>query len=65
MPTIDVQLRRFSVVSVRPFEEVMARLTSTIGRPDMNTFHRPILKQHERDLRRLGSPRAGHDQARR
>jgi hypothetical protein len=42
MPMIDVQLRRFSVVSVRPFEEVVARLTSTIGRPDMNTFHSAI-----------------------
>jgi hypothetical protein len=38
----EVQLRRFSVVSVRPFAEVVGRLTSTIGRPDMNTFHSAI-----------------------
>ena len=39
MPTIEVQLRRVSVVSSRPFEEVVRRLTATIGRPDMNAFH--------------------------
>jgi uncharacterized protein (DUF302 family) len=39
MPTIQVQVRRFSAVSPRPFEEVVARLTATIGRPDMAAFH--------------------------
>jgi hypothetical protein len=39
MPTIDIPLRRFSVVSQRPFEEIVGRLTATIGRPDMNAFH--------------------------
>ena len=42
MPTIEVPLRRFSVVSVRPFEEVVGRLTSTFGRPDLNAFHSDI-----------------------
>ena len=32
MPTIEVQVRRFSVVSSRPFEEIVRRLTATIGR---------------------------------
>ena len=39
MPTIDIQVRRFSVVSQRPFDEVMRRLTATIGRPDPKAFH--------------------------
>ena len=42
MPTIDVHLRRVSVVSSRPFEEIVQRLAATIGRPDMNAFHSAI-----------------------
>lgn len=38
MPTIEIRLRRFSVISARPFEEVLTRLTATIGHPDMNAF---------------------------
>jgi len=39
MPTIDFQVQRFSVVSQRPFDEVIGRLTATIGRPDLKAFH--------------------------
>jgi hypothetical protein len=39
MPTIAVGMRRFSVVSSRPFDEVVRRLTGSSGRPDMNRFH--------------------------
>ena len=42
MPTIEVQLRRVSVVSSRPFEEIVRRLTATIGHPDMNAFHKAV-----------------------
>ncbi|SRR6266566_2114688 len=42
MPTIEVQVRRVSVVSSRPFEEIVTRLTATIGRPDMTAFHSAI-----------------------
>ena len=42
MPTINVALRRVSVVSPKPFDEVVGRLTATIGRPDMNAFHSAI-----------------------
>jgi len=35
-------MRRFSVVSKRPFDETVARLMATIGRPDMNAFHRAL-----------------------
>jgi uncharacterized protein (DUF302 family) len=42
MPTIDVQLRRLSVVSSRPFEEIVGRLTATIGHPDMHVFHKAV-----------------------
>src|SRR5215211_2542590 len=43
MPTINVSLRRVSVVSPKPFDEVVRRLTATIGRPDMNAFHTAIV----------------------
>lgn len=42
MPTIEVQVRRVSVVSSWPFEEIVRRVTATIGRPDMNAFHSAI-----------------------
>jgi hypothetical protein len=42
MPTIEVTVRRVSVVSSRPFNEIVRRLTATIGRPDMNAFHKAL-----------------------
>lgn len=42
MATMDIPVRRTSVVSSRPFDDVVERLTATIGRPDMNAFHRAI-----------------------
>jgi hypothetical protein len=37
-----VQVQRFRVVSSRPFEEVVRRLTATIGRPDMSAFYSAV-----------------------
>ena len=42
MPTIDVTVRRVSVISSRPFEEVVRRLTATVGRPDVSAFHKAL-----------------------
>ena len=42
MPTIEVPVSRLSVVSSRPFDEVVARLTATIGRPDMIAFQKAL-----------------------
>jgi uncharacterized protein (DUF302 family) len=42
MPTIEVKVRRFSIVSSRPFEEIIERLTATLGHPDMKAFHTAI-----------------------
>ena len=42
MLTIKVEVRRISVVSSRPFDEIVRRLTATIGRPDMDAFHSAI-----------------------
>jgi hypothetical protein len=42
MPTINVAVRRISVVSQRPFDEVVRRLTLTIGHPKMNAFHNAV-----------------------
>ncbi|HEX6813574.1 MAG TPA: DUF302 domain-containing protein [Planctomycetota bacterium] len=36
---MQVPVRRSRVVSSRPFEEVVARLTAAIGRPDPGEFH--------------------------
>ena len=38
MPIRDVLVRRFSVISSRPFADVVGRLTATIGRPDLTAF---------------------------
>jgi uncharacterized protein (DUF302 family) len=42
MTTIELQVRRISVVSTKSFEEAVQRLTATIGRPDVNEFHKAI-----------------------
>jgi hypothetical protein len=42
MPTREVIVRRISVISSRPFEEVVQRLTATIGRPEMSAFHKAL-----------------------
>jgi len=42
MPTIEVPLRRFSVVSSRPFDETVRSLTATIGKPDIKAFHEAL-----------------------
>jgi uncharacterized protein (DUF302 family) len=39
MVMMEIPVRRTSVVSSRPFDEVVGRLTATIGRPDMKAFH--------------------------
>ena len=43
MPTIEVLVRRFIVVSSRPFDEIVEKLTATLGRPDMNAFHEAVV----------------------
>jgi uncharacterized protein (DUF302 family) len=43
MPTIEVPLRRVSVVSSRPFDEIVRRLMATIGHPDMHAFHEAVI----------------------
>ena len=38
MPTREVPVQRVSVISSKPFDEVIRELTATIGRPDMKAF---------------------------
>ena len=38
----DIRIRRFSVVSSNPFIEIVQRLTTSIGQPDMKLFHKEI-----------------------
>jgi uncharacterized protein (DUF302 family) len=42
MTTTEFQVRRVSVVSSRPFEEVVRRLTATVGHTDINAFHKAL-----------------------
>lgn len=42
MPTIEVPVRRVSVVSSRPFEKVVRRLTAVIGHPNINAFRKVL-----------------------
>src|SRR3954462_4219902 len=42
MRTMEFQIQRMSVVSSRPFDEVVSRLAGNIGHPDMNAFHRAL-----------------------
>jgi hypothetical protein len=42
LPTREIRVRRFTIVSSRPFDEVVRRLTATVGRPDTNAFHDAI-----------------------
>jgi len=38
----EIRVRRLTIVSSRPFDEVVRRLTATVGRPDMNEFRGAI-----------------------
>src|SRR5687768_5871823 len=42
MLTLEVRVRRVSVLSSRSFEEVVCRLTENIGRPDMHGFQQAL-----------------------
>ena len=42
MPTIDVQSEESAWCRSRPFEEIVRRLTATIGHPEMNAFHEAV-----------------------
>ena len=43
MQTVEINLKRFSIVSHRLFDEVIQKLTATIGHPDMKLFHEAIV----------------------
>lgn len=39
---MEVQVRRVSIISHKPFEEIVQMLMSTIGHPDMNVFQKAL-----------------------
>jgi len=41
---IEVLVRRISIVSHRPFNEVIERLSNAVGHPDMKAFHKGIME---------------------
>ena len=58
--TIEVPVRRFSILSSMQFEEVVERLATTIGHVDMNVFHRAVLSsQSMADLENLVNQAVG------
>jgi aliphatic nitrilase len=42
LPTREIRVRRLTFVSPRPFDEIVRRLTATIGRADIGAFHGAI-----------------------
>jgi uncharacterized protein (DUF302 family) len=42
MPVHEFMVRRFSLVSAKPFDEVVRALTASIGRPDMAAFRQAL-----------------------
>jgi uncharacterized protein (DUF302 family) len=42
MPTMNIKMKRVSVVSTKPFDEVVERLTATIGHPDIKAYYQGI-----------------------
>jgi uncharacterized protein (DUF302 family) len=42
MPTIQISVQRFSVVSSKPFDSVVTKLAAAVGHPDMNAFTRDV-----------------------
>src|SRR5262245_39366319 len=43
MRTTELRVQRLYFVSSRPFEDVVARLTATIGRPAPGAFHKAVV----------------------
>jgi hypothetical protein len=43
MPTLEARVQRFSIVSSNPFDEIIGRLTASIGRPEINAFHSALI----------------------
>src|SRR5262249_28656568 len=42
LPMREIRVRRLTIVSFRPFDEIVHRLTATVGRPDASAFHDAI-----------------------
>ena len=42
MPIREIQMQRFSIVSSRPFDEVVARVGQSTGHPDTDVFRKNI-----------------------
>ena len=42
MATKDIRVQRFSVISSRPFQEVVAAIQAAVGHPDMAEFSRNV-----------------------
>jgi hypothetical protein len=54
MPIREIQIQRLSIVSSRPFDEVVARVDQSIGHPDMAAFRKDIAAaQSEAELEKI------------
>jgi nitrilase len=43
LPAVEVSRRRVSIVSSKPFQEVIQSLSAAIGHPDMELFHKAVV----------------------
>jgi uncharacterized protein (DUF302 family) len=61
MQAIEVLVRRISIVSHRPFNEVVERLSNAVGHPEMKAFHKGIMEaDNVAELEQLVQNAAGH-----
>lgn len=49
MTFIEIVVRRFSVVSSRPFDEIVQRVSASIGRPSINAFRDALTAARDPD----------------
>ena len=62
MTSIEITVRRISIISHRSFEEVIQKLTASVGHPDMKAFRQLILNaKNGADLEALTQEATGPD----
>jgi uncharacterized protein (DUF302 family) len=51
MTSIEIKVRRISIISHRSFDEVIQKLTAEVGHPEMKAFHQLLLNaKNDREL---------------
>ncbi|OQP46289.1 hypothetical protein A4H97_31365 [Niastella yeongjuensis] len=62
MTSIEITIRRISIISHRPFGEVIQKLERAVGHPEMQAFHQGILQaKNNTELERMVQEATGPD----